>query len=192
MDIISVYMKSKDTNKPPSTIYSELAQTKPFDRMERELAVVILRTGDVLHHSITRALAAWDLSNEQYNALRILRGAGDGGRPTLDISNRLISRSPNITRLLDKLISKGLARRDRDAADRRQAVVRITPQGKELLDRCDGDVDAVVGKIRTLNPDEMRVAVGLLDRVRSAVAVTTVSEELRGRKTSETTQEPKR
>ncbi len=187
MDIISLYMKAKDTNKPASTVYSELGQTKPFDRTERELAVVILRTGDVLHHSVSRALAPWDLSNEQYNALRILRGAGDDGRPTLDISTRLISRSPNITRLLDKLISKGLARRDRDARDRRQAVVRITPQGKELLDRCDGAVDAVLGKIGTLNPDEMRIAVGLLDRVRSAVAVTTVSEGLRGRKTSETT-----
>jgi DNA-binding MarR family transcriptional regulator len=187
MDIVSLYMTAKDINKPPSTIYSELEQSRPFDRLERELAVVILRTGDVLHHSVNRALAPWDLSNEQYNALRILRGAGEDGRPTLDISTRLISRSPNITRLLDKLISKGLARRDRDARDRRQAVVRITPQGRELLDRCDGAVDAIVEKIGTLNPEEMKAAVGLLDRVRAAVAVTTVSEELRGRKTSGTT-----
>jgi DNA-binding MarR family transcriptional regulator len=187
MDIISLYMKAKDTNKPTSTIYSELGQTKPFDRVDRELAVVILRTGDVLHHSISRALDPWGLSNEQYNALRILRGAGDQGRPTLDVSTRLISRSPNITRLLDKLISKGLARRDRDAEDRRQALVRITPEGRALLERCDGAVDAVLGKLQTLDASEMRHVVGLLDRVRSAVAVTTVSEGLRGRKTSETT-----
>ncbi|MBI3857798.1 MAG: MarR family transcriptional regulator, partial [Planctomycetes bacterium] len=101
-------MKSKDMTKRASTIYGELGQVRPFDRAERELAVVILRTGDVLHHSVSRALAPWGLSNEQYNALRILRGAGEEGRPTLDISTRLISRSPNITRLLDKIIAKGL------------------------------------------------------------------------------------
>lgn len=178
-------MKAKDTNKGASSIYAELGQSRPFDQVERELAVVILRTGDVLHHSISRALAPWDLSNEQYNALRILRGAGDEGRPTLDISTRLISRSPNITRLLDKLIAKGLARRDRDARDRRQAVVRITPEGKELLGRCDGAVDAVLGKFHALSAAEMRLAVRALDRLRRAVAVTTVSEELRGRKTTE-------
>ena len=172
-----------------SPIYAELGQARPFDRAERELAVVILRTGDVLHHSVGRALTRWGLSNEQYNALRILRGAGEEGRPTLDISTRLISRSPNITRLLDKLIAKGLARRDRDAEDRRQAVVRITPRGKKVLEQCDGAVDAVLGKFHALSAAEMRLAVGLLDRIRRAVAVTTVSEGLRGRKTAAATSE---
>lgn len=173
-----------------STIYAELGQARPFDRPERELAVVILRTGDVFHHSVSRALAPSGLSNEQYNALRILRGAGEEGRPTLDLSARLISRSPNITRLLDKLIGKGLARRDRNADDRRQAVVRITPEGNALLERCDRAVDAVLGKLRALTPAEMKLAVGLLDRLRRAVAVTTVSEGLRGRKTKEKERRP--
>jgi len=191
MDIISLYMKSTDTNKGASSIYAELGQVRPFDRAERELAVVILRTGDVLHHSVNRALAPWGLSNEQYNALRILRGAGEAGRPTLDLSTRLISRSPNITRLLDKLITKGLARRDRDAEDRRQAVVRITPQGKEVLEQCDRAVDAVLGKFPALRPAEMKIAVSVLDQLRAAVAVTTVSEGLRGRKSAGTPSETK-
>ena len=176
MDIISVGMNSKESN-----IYGEIRQARPFDRPERELAVVILRTGDVLHHSVDRALAPWGLSNEQYNALRMLRGAGEAGHPTLEISRRLISRSPNITRLLDKLITKGLARRDRDAADRRQAVIRITPKGSELLGKCDEAVHAVVAKLRVLGAGEMKAAVGFLDRVRASVAVTTVVEELRGK-----------
>src|SRR5439155_3512037 len=104
---ISMDMKSKDSNPPVSRIYSEIRQSKPFARPEPELAVVLMRTGDVFHHSIDRALAPWGLSNEQYNALRIRRGAGKGGHPTLEISGRLISRSPNITRLVDKLIEKG-------------------------------------------------------------------------------------
>jgi DNA-binding MarR family transcriptional regulator len=185
MDIISMHMKSKDIKIGVSTIYAELSQTKPFAQLERELAVVILRTGDVLHHSLGRALAPFGLSNEQYNVLRILRGAGEEGHPTLRLSGRLISRSPNITRLLDKLIGKRLVRRDRDAEDRRQAVVRITAAGKELLATVDASVDAVIEKIRVVSADEMRQAVDVLDRVRGAIAVTTVSEELRTRKSTE-------
>lgn len=162
-----------------STIYAEIRQTAPFPRPEAELAVVLLRTGDVLHHSIDRALAPRGLSNEQFNALRILRGAGEAGHPTLEISRRLISRSPNITRLLDKLIAKGLARRDRDPRDRRQAVIRITPRGRTVLSECDRAVDGVLAKLRCLSAAEMKAAVSLLDRVREAVQVTTVQESLR-------------
>lgn len=178
-------MKNKDTKGALSPIYAELRQDRAFDRVERELAVVLLRTGDVLHHAIGRALAPWDLSNEQYNALRILRGSGEQGLPTLDIARRLISRSPNITRLLDKLIEKGLARRDRDAKDRRQAVVRVTPQGRDQLVACDRAVDAVLAKLRSLNAAEMKSAVRILDAVRAAVVTTTAREEQRPERTSE-------
>ena len=180
MDIISEYMKSTVIKKAASRIYSEIRQSAPFARPEPELAVVLMRTGDVLHHSVDRALAPFGLSNEQYNALRILRGAGEKGHPTLEISRRLISRSPNITRLVDKLVDKGFARRDRDSDDRRQAVIRITPAGLKLTADCDRAVDAVLAKLRCLSAAEMKTAVGLLDRVRAAVAVTTVQEELRG------------
>jgi len=169
-------MKNRDTK---STVYDEIRQQTPFSRPERELAVVLLRTGDVLHHGLARALAPFDLSNEQYNALRILKGAGDDGHPTLEIARRLVSRSPNITRLLDKLIEKGLATRERDRADRRQAVVRITAGGEALLKRCDKAVDAAMEKLRVLSTAEMKAVVAALDRVRAAVAVPTVQEELR-------------
>jgi DNA-binding MarR family transcriptional regulator len=178
MDIISIHMKSKD-----SSIYAEIRQAKPFGRPEAELAVVLLRTGDVLHHGIDRALAPHGVSNEQYNALRILKGAGEEGHPTLEIARRLISRSPNITRLVDKLIKKGLARRDRSAKDRRQAVVRITPAGLTFTAQCDRAVDSVLGKLLCLSEAEMKTAVGLLDRIRAAVRVSTVQESLRSENT---------
>ena len=171
-------MSSKEMKRPASRIYSEIRQSKPFERPEHELGVVILRTGDVLHHSIDRALAPWGLSNEQYNALRILRGAGESGHPTLEISRRLISRSPNITRLLDKLIEKGFAQRRRDSEDRRQAVIYITAQGAKLTAECDKAIDAVLKKLCCLSQAEMKLVVGLFDRVREAVAVTTVREGL--------------
>ena len=162
-----------------SSIYAEIRQGKPFGRPEAELAVVLLRTGDVFHHSIDRALAPHGLSNEQFNALRILKGAGEEGHPTLEIARRLISRSPNITRLLDKLIEKGLARRDRSTEDRRQAVVRITPAGLKLAAQCDRAIDSVLGKLHCLSDSEIKTAVGLLDRIRGAVVVSTVQESMR-------------
>jgi len=182
-------MKSSGRKAGPR-IHEEIRQGKPFARSEQELAVVILRTGDVFLHRVNRALAPSGLSNEQFNALRILRGAGEAGHPTLEISRRLISRSPNITRLLDKLIDKGLARRDRDSEDRRQALIRITPKGREILERCDTAVDAVLAELRCLSDAEMKLAVELLDRVRGAVAVSTVSEGQRARKSEEKERRP--
>lgn len=179
MDTISKDMKSRKGPEGVSRIYAEIRQGKPFGRPEPELAIVLLRTGDVLHHSISRSLAPHGLSHEQYNALRILRGAAEDGHPTLEISRRLLSRSPNITRLVDKLIGKGLARRDRDADDRRQAVVRITPAGLKVTAEADRAIDSVLAKLRGLTAAEMKTAVGLLDRIREAVAVTTVQESLR-------------
>lgn len=167
-------------SKPKSSVYAEIRQDRPFEKPEQELSVILLRTGDVFHHAVSRALAEFDLSHEQFNALRILRGAGDRGHPTLEISRRLISRAPNITRLLDKLIDKKLAVRSRDADDRRQAFVRITPEGLALLKGADRAVDAVMDKMRVLSPAELRQTSALLDRVRAAVAVSTVAENLRG------------
>ena len=161
-------------------IYSEIRQEKPFARPEAELAVTLLRTGDVFHHGVDRAVAPFGISHEQYNALRILRGAAERGHPTLEISRRLVSRSPNITRLLDKLVDKGYARRERGTEDRRQAMMRITPAGLELLRRADKAVDAVLAKLGCLGRKEMKLLVELLDRVREAVEVATVWEGLQG------------
>ena len=178
--------KSIRRRRPASRVYVDIKQTRPFDRAERELAVTLLRTSDVLHHSLERALAPCGISQQQYNALRILRGAGKAGHPTLEISKRLISRSPNITRLLDKLVDKGLARRARGVEDRRQALVAITPSGLKLLEACDGAVDGVLDKLGCMSRPEKRKLVELLDRLRDAVAVKTVFEEILGRSEIET------
>jgi DNA-binding MarR family transcriptional regulator len=180
MDIISVDMKNK-----PSKLYAEIRQSKPFAKLERELAVAVLRTGDVFHHGVDHALAPFGISMEQYNALRILRGAGEAGHPTLEISRRLISRSPNLTRLLDKLVEKDLAIRERGLEDRRQALLRITPKGLALLADCDRATDASLAKLSCLSAAEMRQLVELLDRAREAVAIRTVWEGLLGDKSSE-------
>ena len=157
-------------------IYEEIKQNKPLRTPGEVAAITILRTADVLRHAMERSLSSFGLSNEQYNVLRILRGAGESGLPTLEISNRMLSRSPNITRLLDKLIAKKLARRSRPKEDRRVVIVSLTPQGLKLLAHLDGVVDNVFDSFPPTTNAEMESLVDVLDRVREHMAVKTAAE----------------
>ncbi len=82
-------------------IYAEIKQSKPLRVPGQEAHITILRTADVLRHAVERAMSPFAISSEQYNVLRILRGAGGAGLATLEIADRMLSRSPNITRLVD-------------------------------------------------------------------------------------------
>ena len=161
-------------------IYQEIKQAKPY-RTPSQLAIVtIIRTSDVLRHAIERALSAYNLSDEQYNILRILRGAGPGGLPTLEVAGRMISRSPNITRLLDRLIAKRLVRRARSTEDRRVVNVFIAPPGLELLAHLDTIVDATFSKFPATTDAEMGTLLDVLDRIRESMAVRTATERSPG------------
>ena len=159
-----------------SNIYEEIKQDKPEHRHGQVAVITIFRTADVIHHAVERSLAAFGLSTEQFNVLRILRGAGEAGLPTLEISSRMLSRSPNITRLLDKLIAKKLARRSRPKEDRRVVIVSATPQGLELLAHLDGVVDNVFNNFPSTTNAEMKTLVDVLDRIREHMAVKTTAE----------------
>jgi DNA-binding MarR family transcriptional regulator len=99
----------------------------------------LLRTTDVLSRCLSQVLKAEDLSSNQYNVLRILRGAPDG-LSCGEIANRMITRDPDITRLLDRLEKRGLVSRSREARDRRTVLTQITPTGLKLLARLDEPV----------------------------------------------------
>ena len=157
-------------------IYEEIKQNKPLRSQGQVAAITIMRTADVVRHAVERSLAPFGLSNEQYNVLRILRGAGENGLPTLEISSRMLSRSPNITRLLDRLIAKKLVRRSRPKEDRRVVIASITPQGLELLAHLDGVVDYVFDSFPPTTDAEMKTLVDVLDRVREHMAVKTTAE----------------
>ena len=157
-------------------IYEEIKQNKPLRSPGQVAVITIFRTADVVRHAIERSLSAFGLSNEQYNVLRILRGAGENGLPTLEISSRMLSRSPNITRLLDRMIGKKLARRSRPKEDRRVVIVSITPQGLELLAHLDGVVDNVFKSFPPTTSTEMATLLDVLDRIREHMAVKTTSE----------------
>lgn len=113
------------------------AQSKPPMGSAEEAAVLdIARTADMLLRGPAQLLKNEDLSPTQYNVLRILRGAPEG-LACGEIGNRMITRDPDITRLMDRLEKRGLISRNRDAKDRRVVMARITPQGLEVLARLD-------------------------------------------------------
>ena len=157
-------------------IYEEIKQTKPERRPGQLAVITILRTADVVHHAVERSLSPFGLSHEQYNVLRILRGAGESGLPTLEIAARMLSRSPNITRLLDRLIAKRLVRRNRPKQDRRVVIVSIASQGLELLAHLDAVVDNVFDRFPPTTNAEMKTLVDVLDRIREYMAVKTAAE----------------
>jgi DNA-binding MarR family transcriptional regulator len=107
--------------------------------LEEVAFLELCRTQDLLSRRLSVLLKAEDLSATQYNVLRILRGAPEG-LPCGEIGNRMITRDPDITRLLDRLEKRTLIERWRDTDDRRVVVARIRPAGLELLARMDEPV----------------------------------------------------
>jgi DNA-binding MarR family transcriptional regulator len=101
----------------------------------------LLRTTDMLSRGPARVLKTAGLSATQYNVLRILRGAPEG-LACGEIASRMITRDPDVTRLLDRLEKRGLISRSRQTKDRRTVMARITPEGLKLLRRLDGPVEA--------------------------------------------------
>jgi DNA-binding MarR family transcriptional regulator len=117
----------------------EIVQEAPFASVEEEALLNLLRTSDCLHRAFHLKTRDWGVSSTQYNVLRILRGSPDG-LPCGEIGNRMITRDPDITRLLDRLEKRELISRCRESKDRRMVMARITPQGMELLARMDKPV----------------------------------------------------
>jgi DNA-binding MarR family transcriptional regulator len=160
-------------------IYAEIKQSKPLPVPGQEAHITILRTADVLRHAVERAMSPFAISSEQYNVVRILRGAGGAGLPTLEIADRMLSRSPNITRLVDRLIAKRLVRRVRSRQDRRVVMITITREGGELLAKLDAVVDGLFRRFPPMTDAEIQTLLDVLDRIREHMAVKTAAEQTR-------------
>jgi DNA-binding MarR family transcriptional regulator len=129
----------------------------------------LLRTCDLLSRGPARVLKAEDLSATQYNVLRILRGSPEG-LPCGEIANRMITRDPDITRLLDRLEKRGLISRCRETGDRRMVMARMTPEGLKLLSRLDEPImEAHRKQLGHLEPKRLRALTELLRIARTAV-----------------------
>ena len=130
--------------------------------------MALLRTADLLRRLIGAVVEPHGITAQQYNVLRILRGAGESGLPTLEIAERMIEQTPGITRLMDRLESKKLVARERCTKDRRRVWCRITKQGLALLAKLDAPIrDADHWAIESLKPNELKQLVSLLDRART-------------------------
>jgi DNA-binding MarR family transcriptional regulator len=127
----------------PSLLQAELKQTKPFPRRSSEALLSVLRTAALLQHQLNEALRPSGITELQYNVLRILRGAGPNGLCGREISERLVSKVPDVSRLLDRMEHMQLLRRERDATDRRHVTARITPTGLRTLDEATPKLEAV-------------------------------------------------
>ncbi len=145
----------------------QLSQRKPFDSPEAEAFLNVLRTAAVLTRGLTEVLRPHELSQPQYNVLRILRGAGPAGVPSMVVGERMVARDPDVTRLLDRLETRGLVARARDAADRRVVLVRLTDEGRRQVDELDAPVrDMHRRQLGHLTPDELAALSALLEAAR--------------------------
>ena len=159
------------TSARASAIQSEIRQNKPFRSIAQEATIALLRTASVVSRAVARVVEPSGLSLAQYNALRIIRGAGTGGIPTLSIRERMIDEGTTITRLLDKLEDAGLIRRERSYPDRRQVMCFTTDAGRKLLDTLDPQVNAMDEEVvSALDEAQLEMFVELLDTVRVANA----------------------
>lgn len=153
-----------------STVREEIRQSKPFRSAAEEAILTLYRTADAIQRDFTRLIEPHGISPQQYNVLRILRGAGAEGLPTLEIADRMVERTPGITRLLDKLEAKQLVRRRRCPEDRRQVLCYITEGALKLLAQLDQPVvDTGLRTMRGLTNPQLRQLIELLNHVRAGL-----------------------
>ncbi|HZL91484.1 MAG TPA: MarR family transcriptional regulator [Pirellulaceae bacterium] len=119
---------------------SKDTRRRRFDSAEQEAYLNLWRSYDLLKRIEDKLFEKWDLTAQQYNVLRLLRGEHPGTVPTLSLARRLVSPAPDITRMLDKLEARGLVERRRPADNRRVVQIGITPAGLELLKQLDDPV----------------------------------------------------
>jgi len=146
----------------------ESAKTRRAGSPEEAAFLDLLRTADMLTRRSDWVLKDEDLSLTQYNVLRILRGAPQA-LPCGEIAGRMITRDPDVTRLLDRLEKRGLISRSRDSRDRRVVLARLTPEGLKLVNRLDEPVQKVHRKqLGHMGKDRLRTLVQLLAAARAA------------------------
>ncbi len=125
----------------------ELKQAKPFSGIEEEVILNVARTAEYLGSRLAEVLKSADLTSTQYNALRILRGAGVDGLTCGDVGERMVTKDSDVTRLLDRLERRGLIQRERPATNRRIVLTRITADGLRLLSELDAPLQDAQRKL---------------------------------------------
>ena len=150
------------------SLHEEIPQSRPFRSQSQEATIALMHTASIVSRRFARVVEPHGLSLAQYNVLRILRGAGADGLPTLAIRDRMIDEGSTVTRLLDKLENAALVTRDRSRPDRRQVLCTITTQGAALLAVLDPQIDATdLTVLAILTPEQREHLLAILAAVRA-------------------------
>ena len=160
--------KRQSAKRPPAARTSSPSRRAPQPHLEEQVFVGLWRTADALTRGPEALLKTAGLSGTQYNVLRILRGAGAAGLACREVGCRLISRDPDITRLLDRLETRGLITRTREQKDRRVVKTFITDKGLQILAKLDAPVQEMHRRqLRHLPPAKLRQLSRLLEMART-------------------------
>lgn len=150
-----------------ANLQAEIKQTKPFASPIDEALVSVLRTAAVLEHHLTEALKPYGITHTQYNVLRILRGAGSAGLCGREVAERMVSKVPDISRLLDRMEEIQLIDRERDPGDRRHVTARISSKGLRMLEKTTPELAAVERtRFAGLEPERVKLLIESLAQIR--------------------------
>jgi DNA-binding MarR family transcriptional regulator len=152
------------------SITDEIKQTRPFRSRSQEASIALMRTAHLLRREVDAVCEKEGITSQQYNVLRILRGAR-GPLPTMEIAERMVEPSCGITRLISTLEQKELIKREQWPGDRRQMLCQITPSGLRLLDRLDEPMNQLDDKTTgNLSPEQIDGLLEALGEIREHIA----------------------
>jgi DNA-binding MarR family transcriptional regulator len=151
------------------SLQQELRQSKPFSSLQQEAYLSVVRTTSMLTDQVEDLLKPHGITGTQFNVLRILRGAGEGGLCRNELRDRMLTRMPDMTRLLDRMEEAGLVTRARERDDRRMVLTRITERGRELLQELDRPVSELHREqLAGLTDPQLRSLIDLLTKLRES------------------------
>ena len=151
------------------SLQQDLKQKKPFRSLQQEAYLSVVRTSTALTDAMEDLVTSWGISATQYNVLRILRGSAAEGLCRNALRDRMLTRMPDMTRLLDRMEEAGLVVRGRESEDRRMVVTRITEKGRRLLEDLEAPVLALhKQQMSRLTDAQLRSLSDLLTLVRES------------------------
>ena len=154
-----------------SSLATALKQNRPFVSLEQEVYLSILRTASELSHAVDQVFRPFDITPSQYNVLRILQGAGTDGLCRNEISERMVTATPDMTRLLDRMEKAGWVTRERAEEDRRQVSTHITKSGMELLARLEKPTgDFVMSLFTGATTRDLKTVLKVNDQIRTKLS----------------------
>jgi DNA-binding MarR family transcriptional regulator len=154
-----------------SSLATALKQNRPFVSLEQEAYLSILRTASELSYAVDQFFRPFEITPSQYNVLRILRGAGTDGLCRNEISERMVTATPDMSRLLDRIERAGWVTRVRAEDDRRQVSTYITKSGMELLERLETPTrDFVTRLFSGTAVSDLKTVLKVNDRIRTKLS----------------------